>query len=65
LYGLNRPISDQDTKRGVGAILSNSHGLSGYRTGEFQLEGALRDVGGGGRELKVATTNGGIELKKS
>jgi hypothetical protein len=22
-------------------------------------------VGGGGRELKVATTNGGIELKKS
>ena len=33
--------------------------------GSFGLKNLSGTVGGGGRELKVATTNGGIELKKS
>jgi DUF4097 and DUF4098 domain-containing protein YvlB len=33
--------------------------------GSFGLKALSGTVGGGGRELKVATTNGGIELKKS
>src|SRR5580704_9779177 len=30
----------------------DSHGLSGYRTGEFQLEGALRDGGRRGKGIE-------------
>jgi DUF4097 and DUF4098 domain-containing protein YvlB len=33
--------------------------------GRFNSKELSGTVGGGGRELKVATTNGGIELKKS
>jgi DUF4097 and DUF4098 domain-containing protein YvlB len=33
--------------------------------GRFNSKQLSGTVGGGGRELKVATTNGGIELKKS
>src|SRR5580704_18045008 len=33
--------------------------------GSFSSKALSGTVGGGGRELKVATTNGGIELKKS
>ena len=33
--------------------------------GKFSSKSLSGTVGGGGRELKVATTNGGIELKKS
>jgi DUF4097 and DUF4098 domain-containing protein YvlB len=33
--------------------------------GSFSSKDLSGTVGGGGRELRVATTNGGIELKKS
>lgn len=33
--------------------------------GRFSSKGLSGTVGGGGRDLKVATTNGGIELRKS
>jgi len=33
--------------------------------GTFGTKNVSGTVGGGGRELKLATTNGGIELRKS
>jgi hypothetical protein len=33
--------------------------------GSFSAKDLSGKVGGGGRELRVATTNGGIELRKS
>src|SRR2546421_5237533 len=45
----------------------DSHGLSGYRTGEFQLEGALRDGGRRGKRIEGSDNErrglGGEELR--